>query len=90
MDLYCLFNLFSLSLSISLVAVVMAGEETELLVGMKNDGNKTVIGLFSNGIIMLFCDLSHTRSLFSSYEGVCFIALHLRTVLTRGKLFLFE
>jgi hypothetical protein len=44
------------------VAVVTAGEETELLVGMKNDGNKTVIGLFSNGIVMLFCDLSHLLS----------------------------
>ena len=90
MDLYCLFNLFSLSLSVSLVAVVMAGEETELLVGMKNDGNKTVIGLFSTEIIMLFCDLSLAHSLFSSYECVSFIALLLCTFLTRGKLFLFE
>ncbi|KAJ7001414.1 hypothetical protein NC653_011745 [Populus alba x Populus x berolinensis] len=48
--------------------LVTAGEETELLVGMKNDGNKTVIGLFSNGIIMLFCDLSLAYSLFSSSE----------------------
>jgi hypothetical protein len=61
MNLYCLFNLFSLFFFL-VVAVVTAGEETELLVGMKNDGNKTVIGLFSNGIVMLFCDLSHLLS----------------------------
>ena len=58
--------------------MVTAGEETELLVGMKNDGNKTVIGLFSNGIIMLFCDLFLTYSLFSSSECVfyCSTSLH--------------
>lgn len=36
------------------IAVVNAGEETELLVGIKNDGNLTVTGIFYNGIIMLF------------------------------------
>jgi hypothetical protein len=36
------------------ITVVNAGEETELLVGVRNDGNLTVTGIFYNEIVMLF------------------------------------
>jgi hypothetical protein len=36
------------------ITVVNAGEETELLVGVRNDGNLTVTGIFYNEIVILF------------------------------------
>lgn len=67
------------------ITVVNAGEETELLVGVRNDGNLTVTGIFYNEIVMLFyyllivllllLDQNTSFECARAFHATCFFAL---------------